>query len=63
MKTERKEIVMIKTERLHHHPDNPRKNIGDISELVDSIKKNGIMQNLTVIPVGCSRLWLACTMP
>lgn len=53
MKTERKEIVMIKTERLHHHPDNPRKNIGDISELVDSIKKNGIMQNLTVIPIVC----------
>ena len=35
---------------LHHHPKNPRKNIGDITELTESIKKNGIMQNLTVIP-------------
>lgn len=35
---------------LHHHPKNPRRNIGDITELTESIKKNGIMQNLTVIP-------------
>ena len=35
---------------LHHHPKNPRKDIGDIEELTESIKKNGIMQNLTVIP-------------
>ena len=43
-------IKMIAIEKLLHHPDNPRKDIGDISELTDSIKKNGIMQNLTVIP-------------
>ena len=51
MKTE-SEIVMIKTKNLHHHPDNPRKDLGDVTELADSIKKNGIMQNLTVIPIG-----------
>ena len=45
-----KKIKMIAIEKLLHHPDNPRKDIGDISELTDSIKKNGIMQNLTVIP-------------
>lgn len=33
------------------HPDNPRKDLGDLEELKESIKKNGIMQNLTVIPV------------
>lgn len=43
-------IKMIPIEKLKHHPNNPRKNIGDITELTDSIKKNGIMQNLTVIP-------------
>jgi len=35
---------------LHPHPDNPRKKIGDISELTESIRKNGILQNLTVVP-------------
>jgi ParB family chromosome partitioning protein len=44
------ELKMISIERLIHHPDNPRKDIGDIAELTESIKKNGIMQNLTVIP-------------
>lgn len=44
------ELKMISIERLIHHPDNPRKEIGDITELTESIKKNGIMQNLTVIP-------------
>lgn len=33
------------------HPDNPRKDLGDLEELKESIKKNGIMQNLTVVPV------------
>lgn len=33
------------------HPDNPRKDLGDLEELTESIKKNGIMQNLTVVPV------------
>ena len=33
------------------HPDNPRKDLGDLEELAESIEKNGIMQNLTVVPV------------
>ncbi|MGL5433767.1 MAG: ParB/RepB/Spo0J family partition protein [Lachnospiraceae bacterium] len=45
-----KEILNIGVDHIHPHPDNPRKNIGDVSELVESIKKNGVMQNLTVIP-------------
>lgn len=32
------------------HPDNPRKDLGDLDELIESIKKNGVMQNLTVVP-------------
>jgi ParB family transcriptional regulator, chromosome partitioning protein len=31
------------------HPDNPRKDLGDLTELVASIKANGILQNLTVV--------------
>lgn len=45
-------IVNIRVEQIYPHPDNPRKEIGDISELTESIKKNGIMQNLTVIPIS-----------
>ena len=33
------------------HQDNPRKDLGDLEELTESIEKNGIMQNLTVVPV------------
>lgn len=43
-------IVNISTQEIYQHPDNPRKDLGELSELADSIKKNGIMQNLTVIP-------------
>ena len=42
-------IVKIPIEQLYPHPDNPRKNLGDLSELADSIRAKGIMQNLTVI--------------
>lgn len=43
------EIVMIPVERLEHHPENPRKDLGDLTELAESIRKNGVMQNLTVV--------------
>lgn len=45
-----KEIVKIAVENIYQHPDNPRKDLGDLSELSESIKKKGVMQNLTVIP-------------
>ncbi len=47
---EKTKIVMLPAECLEHHPENPRKEIGDIAELTDSIKTNGILQNLTVVP-------------
>lgn len=43
-------ITMIPVEKLNHHPENPRKDLGDLTELADSIKLNGVMQNLTVVP-------------
>lgn len=42
-------IEMIAIEELQHHPDNPRKEFGDLEELAESIRTNGIMQNLTVV--------------
>ena len=47
-----KEIVMIPIGELYHHPENPRKDLGDLTELAESIKANGILQNLTVVPAG-----------
>ena len=44
-------IVMLKRYQLHPHPDNPRKDLGDLEELKASIGEHGIMQNLTVVPV------------
>lgn len=41
--------VMIPIEALKPHPDNPRKDVGDITELAESIKANGVFQNLTVL--------------
>ena len=44
------EIVMIPVEQLRHHPKNPRLDLGDLTELTESIKSQGILQNLTVVP-------------
>ena len=44
------EIVFIPADRLLPHPDNPRKDLGDLTELAESIRQNGIFQNLTVVP-------------
>ncbi len=44
------EIRNIPIDQLHPHPQNPRKDLGDLSELAASIKASGIYQNLTVVP-------------
>lgn len=44
------QITNIPIEQLFSHPDNPRKDLGDLSELVTGIQANGILQNLTVVP-------------
>lgn len=49
------EMVFIPVERLAPHPDNPRKDLGDLTELSDSIRENGVFQNLTVVPAGEDR--------
>lgn len=43
-------IEYISIDKLMPHPANPRKDLGDLTELADSIKAKGILQNLTVVP-------------
>lgn len=50
MSIEQNQVVLLPINELHPHPDNPRKDLGDLTELADSIKANGILQNLTVVP-------------
>ena len=33
-------IEMISADQLRHHPDNPRKDMGDLTELAESIREN-----------------------
>ena len=42
-------IEMIPIGELMHHPENPRLDLGDLTELTESIRQNGVMQNLTVV--------------
>lgn len=44
-------IEMIRIEKLHPHPQNPRKELGDLTELTNSIQESGVFQNLTVVPL------------
>jgi len=43
-------IEMVLTGLIEPHPDNLRKDLGDLKELTESIRQNGIYQNLTVVP-------------
>lgn len=46
------QIKLINTSLIDPHPDNPRKNIGDVTDLADSIKTNGLLTPLSVVPNG-----------
>lgn len=45
-------IQNIDINLIDQHPENPRKDLGDLTELVNSIKESGIHQNLTVVRNG-----------
>lgn len=47
---EKSEITYIPVADIMPHPDNPRKDYGDLTELTSDIKANGIMQNLVIVP-------------
>lgn len=42
-------IVEIPLTSISPHPQNPRKDLGDLTELAESIRTTGILQNLTVV--------------
>lgn len=42
-------LVYLDVNEIYPHPNNPRKELGDLTELSESIKLKGIMQNLTVV--------------
>lgn len=44
------QLQYIPIGQLHHHPKNPRLDLGDLTELCESIRSRGVMQNLTVVP-------------
>lgn len=46
------QIKLINTSLIDPHPDNPRKNIGDVTDLAASIKANGLLSPLSVVPNG-----------
>lgn len=43
-------ITLMDINKIHHHPQNPRRDLGDLTELAESIKQSGILQNLTLVP-------------
>lgn len=47
---DRRRLVYIPVDKIYPHPDNPRKDLGDLTELAESIIESGILQNLTVVP-------------
>lgn len=46
------EIKLINTSLIDPHPDNPRKQIGDVTDLAASIKTNGLLTPLSIVPNG-----------
>ena len=46
------QIKLINTSLIDPHPDNPRKHLGDVTDLAASIKANGLLTPLSVVPNG-----------
>ena len=49
------EIVLVDLDLIDPHPNNPRKDLGDLSELAASMKAQGVLQNLTLVPADGGR--------
>lgn len=52
---ESNQVRLIDASRIDPHPDNPRKQIGDVTDLANSIKANGLLSPLSVVPNGDGR--------
>ena len=46
------DIKLYPIDKLEPHPGNPRKDLGDLTELADSIKSMGVLQNLIAVEQG-----------
>ncbi|MBW3092861.1 ParB/RepB/Spo0J family partition protein [Bifidobacterium sp. 82T10] len=55
---EESNIVMLDVGLIDPNPANPRRDVGDVSELADSIRAQGIRQNLLVTPTPQGRYLL-----
>lgn len=55
---ENNEISMISVGDIIPNPNNPRLDVGDVTELAESIKAQGIRQNLLVTPAGDGKYML-----
>ncbi len=47
---EQRTVTFAPISDLHPHPHNPRRDLGDLTELADSIRAHGIRQDLLVVP-------------
>lgn len=47
---EQRTVTLAPVSDLHPHPHNPRRDLGDLTELADSIRAHGIRQDLLVVP-------------
>ena len=54
------DFIKINTENIFPHPENPRGDEGDVSELAASIKARGVLQNITVVPRSAAEPSAAC---
>lgn len=48
--------AIIPIELIHPHPSNPRRDLGNLDELADSIRAQGVRQNLLVVPASSDAL-------
>ncbi len=44
------QIEWVPVDLIDPHPHNPRRELGDLTELADSIREAGVLQNLTLVP-------------
>lgn len=44
------QIEFVPVDLIDPHPHNPRRDLGDLTELAESIKSQGIRQNLLLVP-------------
>lgn len=43
-------VEQLPVDQIEPHPHNPRKDVGDLTELVDSVSAHGVLQPITVVP-------------